>query len=95
MSAQEFNDAEKAILQQAQGLLFQDSAAIVAQINRTKAEQKAYFAAQIQAQITALETKLNNVDNIVAQIKTDIQNECNAKISLLSGLKTKLLNLPE
>lgn len=95
MAAQEFTTPEIAVLQQAQAQLFQDSVALVAQVNRTKAEQKAFFVAQVQAKIDACQSKLDNVDTIVAGIKTQIQAECNAQISVLNGLKTKLENLPE
>lgn len=90
-----FTAAESAVLKTAEAGIFQQDGAIEAQLNRTKAEQKAFFVAQLDSQLTALQSGIDNIDAAVAAIKTAKLAEMNAKKTLLEGLKTKLQNLPE
>lgn len=95
MPIQNFTDAEKQILQSAASNLVSDFNFAADQMNMTKAEQKADRAAKIDAQVAALQAKIDNVDTIVAGIKTQIVAECTAKKAILLGLKTKILDTPE
>lgn len=95
MPTQTFTDDEKALLKNAEAQIFSQDGAIEAQLNRTKAEQKAFFADQLGTQIAAVQAKIDNIDTVVAALKVQILAEANAKKTLLDGLKTKIENLPE
>lgn len=95
MPIQDFTDQEKQILQSAASDLVNNFDFAANQINMTKAEQKAAHAAKIDIQVAALQTKIDNVDTVVAGIKTQILAECSAKKAVLLGLKTKILDTPE
>ena len=92
---QVFTAPESAILKQAQANLFQTDGATEAQLNRTKSEQKTFFVAQLDAQLTPLQSAIDNIDAAVAAIKIQKLAELNAQKSLLESLKTKIQNLPE
>lgn len=95
MPIQSFTDTEKQLLQAAASNLVTDFEFAAAQVNMTKAEQKAAHAVKIDAQVAQLQAKIDNVDVIVAGIKAQILAECNAKKAVLLGLKTKIQDTPE
>lgn len=95
MPIQDFTDNEKQILQSAASNLLTDAEFAAAQINMTKAEQKAAHVNKIDLQLAQLQLKIDQVDLIVAGIKAQILGECNAKKALLTGLKIKILDTPE
>jgi len=95
MPAQNFTNAEEQVLRQAAVDLAAQVGFVAARQNMTKAEQKTFDAAAIQAKLNQIQLAIDNIDSVYIQKKANELNYLNSQKDFLTTLKDKVINTPE
>lgn len=95
MPVQVFTDDELTVLTDGALYVLDSKEALSAQVNRTGVEKKAFMVATCQAKINSVQLSINGLDAKYTSAKDAELAKLNALMDVLTGLKTKLENLPE